>query len=131
LPTLVVAAVAIGGLTVSQLRSVFGAQPVVITPKGSDSAADFNPKVVIYEVFGSGGRAAINYVDLDGKPQRATGELPWTLRLETTNPSASPNIVAQGQGRSIGCRITVDNVIKDERAATGVNAATYCLVKAA
>lgn len=73
----------------------------------------------------------INYLDLDGKPQRAVGDLPWTLRLTTTNPSASPNILAQGDGQTISCRITVDDVVKDERTAAGVNAQTYCLVKSA
>lgn len=34
-------------------------------------------------------------------------------------------------GQDIGCRITVDNDVKDERVVTGVNAETYCLVKAA
>lgn len=131
LPVLVVVAVTAGGLTVSHLRSFFGANPVVITPIGSDSAADFNPKVVVYDVFGTGGSAVINYLDLDGKPQRAVGDLPWTLRLTTTNPSASPNILAQGDGQTISCRITVDDVVKDERTAAGVNAQTYCLVKSA
>lgn len=132
LPVLIVVAVAVGGVTVAQLRSVFGSNPVVVTPIGSDSAADFNPKVVTYEVFGSASTAVINYLDLDGKPQRvATAELPWTLRLTTTSPSASPNLLAQGNGDTISCRITVDDEVKDERTNTGVNAETFCLVKSA
>jgi hypothetical protein len=132
LPILIVVAVAVGGAAVTQLRSVFGSNPVVVTPKSSDSAADFNPKVVTYEVFGSGSTAVINYLDLDGKPQRvASADLPWTLRLTTTSPSASPNLLAQGDGQDISCRITVDDEIKDERTATGANAETFCLVKSA
>jgi len=132
LPILIVVAVAVGGVAINQLRSVFGSHPVVVTPRGSDSAADFNPKVVTYEVFGSGSAAVINYLDLDGKPQRvANAALPWTLRLTTTDPSASPNLLAQGDGHSISCRITVDDVVKDERTAMGVNAETFCLVKSA
>jgi hypothetical protein len=132
LPALIVVAVAVGGVAVTQLRSVFGSDPVVVTPKSSDSAADFNPKVVTYEVFGSAPTAVINYLDLDGKPQRvASADLPWTLRLTTTSPSASPNLLAQGDGHTISCRITVDDEIKDERTATGVNAETFCLVKSA
>ena len=46
-------------------------------------------------------------------------------------PSVMPNLLAQGDGASIGCRVTVDDEVKDERTAQGVNAATYCLVKAA
>lgn len=132
LPVLIVVAVAVGGAAITQFRSVFGSNPVVVTPRGSDSAADFNPKVVTYEVFGSGSTAVINYLDLDGKPQRvASAGLPWTLRLTTTDPSASPNLLAQSDGHTISCRITVDDEIKDERTATGVNAETFCLVKSA
>lgn len=132
LPVLIVAALVVGGVAITQLRSVFGSNPVVVTQRGSDSAADFNPKVVTYEVFGTGPSAVINYLDLAGKPQRvASAGLPWTLRLTTTDPSASPNLLAQGDGHTISCRITVDDVVKDERTATGVNAATYCLVKSA
>jgi hypothetical protein len=132
LAMLIVVAVAVGGVAISELRSVFGSNPVVVTPRGSDSAADFKSKVVTYEVFGTGSTAVINYLDLDGKPQRvASAELPWTLRLTTTSPSASPNLLVQGDGHTISCRITVDDEIKDERTATGVNAETFCLVKSA
>jgi hypothetical protein len=132
LPILFVVAIAVGVVSVAHLRSVFGSDGAVVTPVGTDTADNFNPKVVVYEVFGSGGTAVINYTDLDGLPQR-TGEvtLPWSLRLETTVPSVTPNLLAQGDGESIGCRVLVDDEVKDERTAQGVNAATYCLVKAA
>ena len=132
LPLLIVAAVTAGAFSVANLRSVFGSDGAVVTPVGNDTADKFNPKVVVYEVFGSGSTAVINYTDLDGLPQR-TGEvsLPWSLRLETTVPSVMPNLVVQGDGQSIGCRVLVDDEVKDERTAQGVNAATYCLVKAA
>jgi hypothetical protein len=39
------------------------------------------------------------------------------------------NIAAQGNSNSIGCRIKVDDVVKDERVANTVNAYTYCLDK--
>ncbi|MGA5462054.1 MmpS family transport accessory protein [Mycobacterium sp. NPDC050041] len=132
LPLLFAVAIAVGVASVAHLRSVFGSDGAVVTPVGTDTADNFNPKVVVYEVFGSGGTAVINYTDLDGLPQR-TGEvtLPWSLRLETTVPSVTPNLLVQGDGQSIGCRVTVDDEVKDERTAQGVNAATYCLVKAA
>jgi hypothetical protein len=132
LPMLIVAAVSVGGFSVANLRSVFGSDGAVVTPVGNDTADKFNPKVVVYEVFGSGSTAVVNYTDLDGLPQR-TGEvsLPWSLRLETTVPSVTPNLVVQGDGQTIGCRVLVDDEVKDERTAQGVNAATYCLVKAA
>ena len=37
--------------------------------------------------------------------------------------------MAQGDGDSITCRITVDGVVKDERTTSGLNAQTFCLVK--
>jgi Mycobacterium membrane protein len=132
IPVLVVVVAAVGMVAVTNARAVFGSNPVVVTPNASDGAEDFNPKVVTYEVFGSGGTAEVNYLDLDGTPQR-TGSvsLPWTLTLRTTNPSASANILAQGDGNDIGCRVTVDDVVKEERTVTGMNAATFCLVKSA
>lgn len=132
LPMLVVVAVAVGGATVMQLHGVFGSNAVLVTSNSSDSAESFNPKVVTYEVFGSATTAVINYLDLDAKPQRAVNvPLPWSLTLRTTAPAATPNILAQGAGQSITCRITVDDEVKDQRTATGVDAETYCLVKSA
>jgi hypothetical protein len=132
LPVLVVFAVALGALAVANLRSVFGSDKAIVTPIDADTAENFNPKIVTYEIFGTGSYATVNYADLDGKPQK-TGEvsLPWSLTLETTLPSVMPNIMAQGDGQSISCRVTVDDEVKDERTAQGMNAATYCLVKAA
>ncbi|MBS9535543.1 hypothetical protein KIH27_18310 [Mycobacterium sp. M1] len=132
LPALIVLAVTLGSLTVARMRTVFGSNPVVVTDLSSDNAEDFNPKFVKYEIFGSGATAVINYMDLEGKPQRVENTaLPWTLTLQTTLPSVMPNILAQGDGDSISCRVTVDDEVKQERTATGVNAETFCFVKAA
>lgn len=132
LPFLIVIAMVAGVLIVMNVRKVFGAHPVIITETTSDNAEDFNPKVVKYEIFGNGGTAVINYMDLEGKPQRTgTVPLPWTLTLQTTLPSVQPNIMAQGDGDSISCRVTVDDEIEEERTATGLNAQTFCFVKAA
>ncbi|ABK70603.1 hypothetical protein DIQ79_25425 [Mycolicibacterium smegmatis] len=132
LPVLIVVAVAAGALIVMNVRTVFGSNPVVVTEKTSDNAEDFNPKVVTYEIFGSGSSAVINYMDLEGMPQRVESTpLPWSLTLQTTLPSVMPHIMAQGDGDSITCRVTVDDVVKEERTATGMNAETFCYVKAA
>jgi hypothetical protein len=132
LPVLVVVAVVAGAATVSQLREVFGANPVLVTPVGADKADSFNPKVVTYDVFGSGSTGLINYVDLDGIPQRVEGvPLPWSLTLSTTVPAVSANILAQSDGGTVTCRITVDGEVKEEHTATGVNAQTFCVVKSA
>jgi hypothetical protein len=39
--------------------------------------------------------------------------------------------VAQGNGNYIGCRISADGVVKDERTASDVSAYIYCFTKSA
>jgi len=133
IPIVIVIVIVIAGFTVHRVRTFFGMNPILVTPKNfADDAEPFNPKVVKYEIFGSGTYADINYLDLDSKPQRLDGApLPWSLTLSTTAPSVLPNIVAQGDGNTISCRITVDDEVKDERTSTGVTAQTFCLVKSA
>ncbi|WP_425004502.1 MmpS family transport accessory protein [Mycolicibacterium sp. S3B2] len=132
LPVLIVIAVVIGAATVSQLREAFGANPVLVTPTGNNTAESFNPKVVTYEVFGSGSTGVINYLDLDGIPQRVeNAALPWSLTLSTTVPAVSANILAQSDGDDVTCRILVDGELEQENTATGVNAQTVCVVKSA
>ncbi|KUI27783.1 hypothetical protein AU195_04035 [Mycobacterium sp. IS-1496] len=133
IPLLIVVVVLIAGFTVHRIRGFFGSEGVTVTPRVfADDPEPFDPKVVRYEITGSGSYANINYLDLDSKPQRLDSTaLPWELTLQTTEASAAPNIVAQGDGDSITCRIIVDDEVKDERTATGVNALTYCFVKSA
>jgi hypothetical protein len=125
--------VVIAAFCVDRFRGFFGRTE--LTRPGAGLVNDpepFNPKEVKYEIFGTGTVATINYLDLDAQPQKAENvPLPWTLDLTTTAPAASPNIVAQSDGGSISCRITVDGVVKDERTTDGVNAQTFCLVKSA
>ncbi|WP_428348645.1 MmpS family transport accessory protein [Mycolicibacterium sp.] len=133
LPLVLVVVTVIAGFTVSRIRTFFGSDGAIVTPKVfADDPESFDPKVVKYEVSGSGGYANINYLDLDARPQRVDGAaLPWVLTLETTAPSAAPNIIAQGDGNSISCRILVDGEVKDERTATGVDALTFCFLRSA
>ncbi len=133
LPLVLVVVTVIAGFTVSRIRTFFGSEGVLVTPKVfANDPEPFDPKVVKYEISGSGSYANINYLDLDAKPQRIDGAaLPWSLTLETTAPSAMPNIIAQGDGNSISCRIVVDDELKDERTATGVDALTFCFLKSA
>ncbi|KKW63731.1 MmpS family protein [Mycolicibacterium elephantis] len=133
IPLVIILVIGVAGFTVQRIRTFFGAEGIITTPKVfADDPEPFDPKVVTYEIFGTGTYADINYLDLDAKPIRVDGaSLPWTLTLQTTAPSAAPNIVAQGDGQSITCRITVDDEVKDERTSTGVNAQTFCYVKSA
>jgi hypothetical protein len=134
IPLVILIVLAIAGFGVFRLHGVFG--KTELTRPGSGLANDtkpFNPKQVTYQIFGpEGAVATINYLDLDAQPQIARNiTLPWSLTLTTTAPAASANIVAQGDTDTIGCRILVDGVLKDEKTSTGVNAQTFCLVKSA
>jgi hypothetical protein len=57
--------------------------------------------------------------------------LPWSVTLSTTLPTVSANLMAQGDSDEIGCRVTVNGVVREEKSANGINAQTYCLVKSA
>jgi hypothetical protein len=133
IPVLILVVVLVGTFTVMRVKTFFGAPDPASRPsKPADDTKPFNPKVVKYEIWGNGSFADINYLDLDAQPQRIDGAaLPFTLTLSTTDPSVFPNIVAQGDSTDITCRITVDDVVKDERTSTGVTAQTFCLVKSA
>jgi Mycobacterium membrane protein len=135
LPLLVLLMVAIGGFVISRMHGIFGSD-TEITREGSginNDAKPFNPKQVTYEVFGpTGAVATINYLDLSANPQSVKGApLPWLLTLTTTAPAATPILLAQGDAESIGCRITVDGKVKDEKSSSGVDAFTFCQVKSA
>ena len=132
MPLVIAIVVGIAAFAVDRLHGVFG--KTELTREGSGLANDpkpFNPKSVTYEIFGPPGAVAtINYLNLDAEPQIARDvTLPWSLTLTTTAPAAAANIVAQGDSDTIGCRITVDDVVKDERVSTGVSAQTFCIVK--
>jgi hypothetical protein len=131
LPLLIVAVMVVGGFAVVRVKSFFGAHDTgALTTAKLDESKPFKPKVVKYEVFGQANRANVNYLDLSAEPQRVDdAPLPFTLVLKTTAPSVFPNIVAQSDGDFIGCRITVDNEVKDEKSNTGVHALTFCMVK--
>jgi hypothetical protein len=134
LPLVIVFAVAVATFCVDRLHGLFGRTET--TRAGSGLANDtkpFNPKTVKYEIFGEpGATATINYLDLDAQPQEVLNvALPWDITLTTTAPAASANIVAQGNGSSISCRITVNGEVKDTKTTDGLNAQTFCLVKSA
>jgi Mycobacterium membrane protein len=133
MPVLIVLVVLVAGFTVNRVRGFFASEPPLITPVNfADDPEPFDPKVVEYEIFGDGGTADVNYLDLKGKPQRVDGAaLPWTIRLETTEPSALAQVVAQGPGSGLTCRIVVDGELREERTVSGVSAQTFCIEKSA
>ena len=127
-----VVVVALAGFAVYRLHGAFGAEDLSSTPGGAgDQIVPFNPKHVVLEVFGDpGATATITYMDVHATPQRVdNAPLPWTYDDSTTTPAVLVNIQAQGDGSTLGCRITIDDVVKVERTANSASAYVYCLDK--
>ncbi len=127
-----VAVLALAGFTVYRLHGIFASQDVTSTPRGnSDDVAPFNPKHVLIEVFGPPGtQATITYLDVNAQPQRADAvALPWAYDTTTTQPAVFVTVSAQGDRDWIGCRIKIDNEVKDERTVNTYHAFAYCLDK--
>jgi len=126
--------VAGAGFGIYRLHGIFGSNSGTSANSGlSNEIVPFNPKQVVLEVFGApGATATINYLDVNATLQQVSNApLPWTLSVTTTLPSVSVNVVAQGDTHQIGCRITVNDVVKDERSVDELNAQTFCIVKSA
>ncbi len=124
----------VGGFAVWRIRNIFGSQQLPTYAGSVSSDGDrSDPKVVRYEVFGQpGAYADINYIDAEGDPNQIVGAaLPWSVEVETTSPAMVGNVVAQGDGDYLGCRITADGTVKDERTASDVSAYIYCFTKSA
>jgi hypothetical protein len=124
--------VVIAGFAVYRLNGVFGSKDVTSTPNAAaNEIVPFNPKHVVMEVFGAPGTVAtITYLNVNAQPQHVNdATLPWAYDTTTTQPAVFVNVQAQGDSNSIGCRIKIDDVVKDERTVDTLNAFTYCLDK--
>lgn len=133
IPLVLVVVLAVSGFVVARLHRIFGSQDLNAASGAGIEIVQFNPKVVVYEVFGpSGTTASINYWDAEANTHQVNAApLPWSYTISTTLPAVSANIMAQGDSNQIGCRITVDGVVREDKTADGVNAQTFCLVKSA
>ena len=130
----ILAVVTVSTFAVYRVHGYFGSQKrESYADSNLETAKAFNPKRIIYEVFGPAGTVAdISYFDVNSDPQQVKGaQLPWSLDISTTKPAVMGNLVAQGDSDSIGCRITVDGEVKAERVANEVDAYTFCVVKSA
>jgi hypothetical protein len=118
---------------VVRLHGIFGSNMYRPDAGNADAIVQFNPKRVLYEIFGPAGTVAdINYLDADAQPQHVDGAtLPWSFELVTTVTAVAANVVAQGNSDIIGCRVTVNGEVREERSVDGYNAQTSCLVKSA
>ena len=133
IPLVLIVVLAISGLVVSA-----SAQDVRFRRTSTQDAGagieivQFNPKVMVYDVYGSPGTTAqISYFDPDANVHSVTVPLPWSITLSTTLPTVSASLMARTDGDQIGCRVTVNGTVREEQSANGVNAQTYCLVKSA
>ncbi|MDT5371579.1 MAG: hypothetical protein QOC62_6010 [Mycobacterium sp.] len=133
IPVVMAVVLAVGGFTVFRLHGVFGSNMYAPDLGNAAAIVQFNPKRVFYEIFGPAGTVAdLNYLDADAQPHRLDAvALPWSLMIETTLTAVTANIVAQGDSANIGCRITVNGQVRDERSVDSHNAQTFCLVKSA
>jgi hypothetical protein len=124
--------VAAAGFGIYRLHGIFGSNSNASANSGlANEIVPFNPKRVVLEVFGApGATATINYLDVNAQPQQVkNAPLPWSFTITTTEPAVVGNVVAQGNGDTIGCRIIVNGDVKDERTVNKVDAYTFCLDK--
>ena len=132
IPLVIVVVLAVSGLIVVRLHKVFGSQDLNAGAGAGIEIVQFNPKIVVYDVFGPAGTTAtIDYFDADANTHEVNTALPWSTTISTTLPAVSANIMAEGDGDQIGCRVTVDGVVRDQKSTDGLNAQTFCLVKSA
>ncbi|MCV7439942.1 MmpS family transport accessory protein [Mycobacterium seoulense] len=124
--------IALAGFAIYRLHGIFGSHDNTSANSGlANEIVPFNPKRVVLEVFGApGATATINYLDVNAQPQQVKdAALPWSFTITTTEPAVLGNVVAQGNGDTLGCRITVNGEVKDQRTVNKVDAYTFCLDK--
>ena len=119
---------------VGRLRTFFDSdQPFVAGSERVDPIVPFNTKKVTYEIVGPATTTGrVSYLDVNGQTREATfTALPWSVSVTTTDPGILANVVAQGDGASLGCRILVNDKVVAEHHAVGRDAQAFCLDKAA
>ena len=124
--------VGLAGFGIYRLHGIFGSHNNTSANGGlSNEIVPFNPKQVVLEVFGApGATATINYLDVNAQPQVVRdAALPWSFTITTTEPAVVGNVVAQGNGDTLGCRILVNGEVKDQRTVNRADAYTFCLDK--
>lgn len=133
IPLVVLAVIAVGGLTVSRLHGLFGSEKGLSYADTRVDNKPYNPPHLRYEVFGPPGTVAlISYFGANGDPQHVEGaSLPWSFEFAITAATGMRSVAAQGDSDSIGCRIVLDGVVKAEKVTHAVSAFTSCTLNAA
>ncbi len=132
MPLVAVIALSLGSLSMWKVHQMSAPGPV-LTVNPPQAPEQFNPKKLTYEVFGSvGDGALLSYVDISGHPHTVELDaLPWTHDETTMLTVVSGSISAQVRGDYVGCRILVNDVVRDEHTNTHPNADITCRVKSA
>jgi len=132
IPLVLVVVLAVSGLVVSRVHKLFASQDLNANAGAGIEIVQFNPKILVYDVYGAPGTTAqISYFDPDANVYLISVPLPWSITLSTTLPTVSASLMAQGDSQQIGCRVTVNGIVREEQSANGINAQIYCLVKSA
>lgn len=132
MPLVALIALSVGAMGMWTVHQMSSPGPV-LTVNPPQAPEQFNPKKLTYEVFGSVGEGALlSYLDIDGHPHTVELDaLPWTHQETTMLTVVSGSISAQVRGGHVGCRILVDDVVRDEHTNTRANADITCRVKSA
>jgi hypothetical protein len=131
IPLVFVVLLSVSAVVVMRLHKIFASQDLNPNAGAGIEIVQFNPKYVAYEAFGPPGTTAdINYWDAEANVHQLNGvTLPWSYTVVTVLTAVQANMIVQGDGDQIGCRIKIDDRLLDERRAVGTNAQTFCLVK--
>ena len=132
MPVVAVVVVGLGAVCVWKVHE-FSAPGPVITVNPPQAPEEFTPKRLTYELFGSIGEGGmLDYVDVDGHPHQVDlTTLPWSHTETTTLTVVSGSISAQVHGGRVGCRILVNDVVRDEQSGSHQDADVTCRVKSA
>jgi hypothetical protein len=131
-PLVVLVALIIGGVAVDRLNGVFPG-PGLPKPDPRDATPPYAAKTAVYEILGPPGTTGVvNWMDAEAQPQKANfTTLPWSQTIVAEMPGIFAYVVAQGDGPSIGCRITVDGKLVDQQQVNRRDAQVSCLDKSA
>lgn len=131
-PLVVVVTLIIGGVAVLRLNGVFPG-PGLPKPDPRDATPPYAVKTATYEILGPPGTTGVvNWMDAESLPQKANfTTLPWSTTISAAMPGIFAYVVAQNDGPSIGCRITVDGKLVDQHEVNTRDAQVSCLDKSA
>ncbi len=96
IPLVLMVVLAVSGLVVPRLpNGCSGSEDLNANAGAGIEIVQFNPKVMVYDVYGPPGTTAqISYFDPDANVHSITAPLPWSVTLSTT--------LADGQRQSDG-----------------------------